>query len=66
MHSTDMATIITRNVPLLTDELRIICDRTMLAGLAGPGEFSFLNSPGGTGKPLQTNWQTVMSSSATE
>lgn len=45
-----MASIVSRNVPLLNDEQKIIYDRIMLAVSAGQGGFFFLDAPGGTGK----------------
>lgn len=46
----EMATIVTRNVPLLTHEQKIIYDRIIRAVSAGKGGFYFLDAPGGTGK----------------
>ncbi|XP_044575115.1 uncharacterized protein LOC123258925 [Cotesia glomerata] len=46
----EMASIVSRNVPLLNDEQKIIYDRIMLAVSAGQGGFFFLDAPGGTGK----------------
>ncbi|XP_074108457.1 uncharacterized protein LOC141533462 [Cotesia typhae] len=45
-----MASIVSRNVPLLNDEQKIIYDRIMLAVSAGQGGFFFLDAPSGTGK----------------
>ncbi|XP_073990924.1 uncharacterized protein [Rhodnius prolixus] len=45
-----MASIVSRNVPLLNDEQKIIYDRIMLGVSAGQGGFFFLDAPGGTGK----------------
>ncbi|XP_044575183.1 ATP-dependent DNA helicase PIF1-like [Cotesia glomerata] len=46
----EMASIVSRNVPLLNNEQKIIYDRIMLAVSAGQGGFFFLDAPGGTGK----------------
>ncbi|XP_054091724.1 uncharacterized protein LOC128923490 [Zeugodacus cucurbitae] len=46
----EMAGIVSRNVPLLNDEQKIINDRIMLAVSAGQGGFFILDAPGGTGK----------------
>ncbi|GFQ99706.1 uncharacterized protein TNCT_416251 [Trichonephila clavata] len=40
-NTAEMAPIITRNVPLLTEEQRTIHDRSMLAVSAGQGGFFF-------------------------
>ena len=45
-----MAAIVISNVPLMTDEQRMIYDRIILAVLEGQGGFFFLDAPGGTGK----------------
>ncbi|GBM79731.1 hypothetical protein AVEN_27375-1 [Araneus ventricosus] len=49
-NTVEMAGIVSRNVPLLNDEQKIIYDRIMLAVSAGQGGFFFLDAPGGTGK----------------
>ncbi|GFQ84154.1 ATP-dependent DNA helicase [Trichonephila clavata] len=49
-NTVEMADIISHNVPLLTEEQRIIYDRIMLTVLAGQGGFVFLDAPGETGK----------------
>ncbi|XP_036339810.1 uncharacterized protein LOC118749148 [Rhagoletis pomonella] len=49
-NTAEMAAIVTRNVPLLTHEQKIIYDRIMLSVSAGQGGFFFLDAPGGTGK----------------
>lgn len=42
----EMLVIITRNVPLLTDEQKIIYDRIMLVGFEGQGGFFFFECAG--------------------
>ncbi|GFR02505.1 ATP-dependent DNA helicase [Trichonephila clavata] len=49
-NTVEMAAIITRNVPLLTEEQRNIYDCTMLAVSEGQGGFFVLDAPGRTGK----------------
>ncbi|CAF4851971.1 unnamed protein product [Pieris macdunnoughi] len=49
-NTVEMAAIVTRNVPLMNEEQKIIYDRIMLAVSAGQGGFFFLDAPGGTGK----------------
>ncbi|XP_044575267.1 uncharacterized protein LOC123259066 [Cotesia glomerata] len=49
-NTVETAAIVTRNVPLMNEEQRIIYDRIMLAVSAGQGGFFFLDAPGRTGK----------------